>query len=65
VSANDRVDVKAVLADKGLAERALNQAVREALDRHKRLGLSIAVWRDGQVVIVPPEEIEVEPQAGP
>ncbi len=28
--------------------------------RHKRLGESIAVWRDGRVVIVPPEEIDVD-----
>jgi hypothetical protein len=40
-------------------EEALRRAVREALIRHKKLGNSIAVWRDGKVVIVPPEEIPV------
>jgi hypothetical protein len=40
-------------------DEALRRAVREALIRHKKLGNSIAVWRDGKVVIVPPEEIEV------
>jgi hypothetical protein len=39
---------------------AAQEAVREVLSVHKRLGQSIAVWRDGRVVIVPPEEIEVE-----
>ena len=34
-------------------------AVREALLDHKRAGNPIAVWRDGKVVIVPPEEIVV------
>jgi hypothetical protein len=38
-------------------DEALRRAVREALLRHKKLGNSIAVWRDGKVVIVPPEEI--------
>jgi hypothetical protein len=28
---------------------------------HKCLGNPIAVWRDGKVVIVPPEEIEIPP----
>lgn len=28
---------------------------------HKRIGNPIAVWRDGKVVIVPPEEIEIPP----
>lgn len=36
---------------------ALRQAVREALLDHKRAGNSVAVWRDGRVVWIPPEEI--------
>jgi len=42
---------------------AAREAVREALIIHKRLGNSIAVWRDGSVVIIPPEEIVVDPPA--
>jgi hypothetical protein len=37
--------------------RALRQSVREALQEHKRLGNPIAVWRDGRVHWIPPEEI--------
>lgn len=40
-----------------LIEAGVKEAVAKALERHKRLGESIAVWKDGQVVIVPPEEI--------
>jgi hypothetical protein len=36
------------------------EAVREALLFHKRNGNSIAVWQDGRVVILPPEEIVVD-----
>jgi len=36
-------------------------AVREALKMHKCMGNPIAIWRDGKVVIVPPEEIEIPP----
>jgi predicted ABC-type ATPase len=40
-------------------ESLLREAVREARRRHKALGETIVVWRDGKVVEVPPEEIEV------
>ena len=42
-------------------EKALQQAVNHALLIHKRLGNPIATWKDGQVVIVPPEEIVIPP----
>jgi len=42
-------------------ERALQRAVRQALLMHKRIGNPIAIWRDGKVVIVPPEEIVIPP----
>jgi hypothetical protein len=37
--------------------RALRQAVRDALLDHKRTGNPVAIWRNGQVVWVPAEEI--------
>jgi hypothetical protein len=43
-------------------ERVLQAAVQEALAVHKKLGHSIVVWKDGKVVTVPPEEIEVLPE---
>jgi hypothetical protein len=39
---------------------AMGLAIREALLQHKRAGNPVAVWRDGQVVWVPPEEIPEE-----
>src|SRR6266446_4339505 len=36
---------------------AVNRAVTAALKRHKELGQSIVVWRDGKVVTLGPEEI--------
>ncbi len=36
---------------------AMDLAVHEAIARHKALGQSIVVWRDGKVVVVPAEEI--------
>jgi hypothetical protein len=42
-------------------ERVLQRAVHDALRMHKRLGNPIATWKDGKVVIVPPEKIVVPP----
>jgi hypothetical protein len=48
-----------VFGTPGLVKAAMDRGIRDALRRHKLLGESIAVWRDGKVVIVPPEEIVV------
>ena len=38
----------------------MRQAVRDTVREHKLLGQPIVVWRDGKVVWIPPEEIELE-----
>jgi len=43
---------------------AANRAVRAALREHKLLGFPIAVWQDGRVVTIPPEEIRIEADSG-
>jgi len=48
-----------MMIDGSESDDALHRAVREALIRHKKLGNSIAVWRDGKAVIAPPDEIRV------
>lgn len=40
--------------------KAYERAVREALLKHKKLGNSVAVERDGKLVILQPDEIEVD-----
>ena len=53
-SAAERVDdLPSILA-------AMGQSVREALLRHKRAGNPIAVWREGAVAWVQPEEIVID-----
>ncbi|MBI5604971.1 MAG: hypothetical protein HY879_16650 [Deltaproteobacteria bacterium] len=42
-----------------MAEKALKEAVAEAIAEHKLRGHPIVVWRDGKVVSIPPEEIVV------
>jgi len=53
-------DRHAILRDPARIEAAFRAAAREAILRHKALGESIVIWRDGRVVTVPPEEIDAE-----
>jgi hypothetical protein len=54
-----------LFAEGTVIDRALRRGVQEALRRRKLLGLSIVVWRDGQAVWLPPEEIKLsEPPNG-
>jgi hypothetical protein len=58
---------KVILTNDYFAEHAveigkvLQRAVNHALLMHKRIGNPIATWKDGKVVIIPPEEIVVPP----
>jgi hypothetical protein len=45
------------------AEEALRKAVAEAIAEHRRNGVPIAIWRNGKVVRIPANQIEVrEPE---
>ena len=45
------------------AEEALRKAVAEAIADHRRNGVPIAIWRNGKVVRISADQIEVrEPQ---
>ena len=45
------------------AEEALRKAVAEAIAEHRRNGVPIAIWREGKVVRIPADQIEIrEPQ---
>ena len=58
-SAGRKQSIEELMLEGTAIDEALRRAVREALLRHKKLGESIVVWRDGKVVIVPPDEIQV------
>jgi hypothetical protein len=55
-------DIKRILLETDLPDRAMARGVRDALLLHKRLEAPIAVWKDGAVVWIPPEEIEIPPE---
>lgn len=62
---NGPESISDLLYDNERLLQAMEQAVRETVREHKLLGQPIVVWRDGQVVWVPPEEIEVAPEEPP
>jgi hypothetical protein len=59
------LDVKRLLLETDLPDRAMARGVREALLLHKRLDAPIAVWKDGAVAWIPADEIEVPPADDP
>lgn len=56
----DTKDIEELFRDGEAIDRALREAVKDALREHKKLGHPIVVWEDGKVVVVPPDEICVE-----
>jgi hypothetical protein len=45
------------------AHEAFRKAVAEAIAQHRRNGVPIAIWRNGKVVRIPADQIEVrEPE---
>jgi hypothetical protein len=57
---NSNIDVNHIFDLGTPIDDAVAAGVREALRRHKLLGQSIAIWRDGKAVVIPPEEIQLD-----
>lgn len=38
-------------------DQGVKKAVAEAVERHRKLGEAIAVWQNGEVVILSPDQI--------
>ena len=51
-------DVARLFEEGTSIDEALNAAVREAVLRHKQQGQPLVVWRDGKIVLLPPDEVE-------
>lgn len=58
-----RDDDAEFLAEVEAVEAAVQHAVQEALREHKQAGRPVVEWRDGRVVLVPAEQIDVDDQA--
>jgi len=60
--ANERSQSISELFEEGTPiDAAIRAAAREAVLQHKQKGLPLAVWRDGKVAWISPEEIDLGP----
>ena len=53
-------DIAKIFEEGMLIDEALAKAVRDAVRMHKLLGNPVAEWRDGKVVWVQPEDIQID-----
>jgi hypothetical protein len=60
VEINDNRTIEERFCDVEASTNAIRLGVRRALWRHKQLGQSVAVWEDGRVVILKPEDIPID-----
>jgi len=51
----NKKDINEIFKRGNEIDEALKKGVREALLQHKRAGNSVVIWKDGKVVLVPPE----------
>lgn len=52
-------DVGRILRDGDAIDRAIVATRRRVILRHRQMGVALAIWRDGRVVEVPPESVEL------
>lgn len=55
-----KIDIDALFEEGTPIDQAINAAVKNAVDRHKKLSQPIVVWRDGKVLIIDPKDIDKE-----
>jgi hypothetical protein len=51
-------DISELLSDPEVIAQAADEAIQDVILRHKQMGLPMAVWKDGGVAWVAPEELE-------
>ena len=59
MSGEKEINIPEILEDRPRVQKALRDAVQKAIRFHKLMGRPIVVWRDGKVVEIPAEEIEL------
>lgn len=55
----DKKTITELFLERTPIDEALRRGVRKALLRHKKLGHSIVVCRDGKTILLPPDQIDV------
>jgi hypothetical protein len=55
----NEINISKAFKEGRLIDEGIQEGINKELLRHKKLGNSIVIWRDGKVVWLPPEEIVV------
>jgi len=57
----DRKDPHRILLEEGsVIDEALKKGVRDALLRHKRAGLPVVVYQDGNTIWIDPKDLDLD-----
>jgi len=51
-------DISLIFREGAEIDQAIQDAARDAIRRHRQSGQPIPMWRDGQIVLVTPDELE-------
>jgi hypothetical protein len=54
-------NVESILRDGNAIDRAIVATHRRVILRHRQLSIPLAIWRDGKVIEVAPESVELPP----
>jgi hypothetical protein len=60
-----RKDIAAIVRDGAAIDRAIETARRRVMRRHRQLGIPLAIWQEGRVVEISPENIATLEQGEP
>jgi len=58
-------DAERILRDDEAINRAMKAARRRAVLHHRRFGVPLVVWKDGEIVELPPDSVELPEDRGP
>jgi len=59
VSRRPSREIASIIREGTAIDRAIVAARRRVIRRHRQLGVPLVIWRDGQVVEVSPESVEL------
>jgi hypothetical protein len=54
-----RLDPETMVRDGAAIDRAIIAARRRVIRRHRQLGVPLVIWRDGRVMEVAPESVDL------
>ena len=60
MSSTPATDIAAIIMDGTSIERAIVAARRRLVETHRQLGIPLVIWRDGKVVEIAPETVDLD-----